>query len=745
MTEYFAHSAGKSGRKEYVIEHLTEVAKHAQVFAAPWGAESEAYVAALAHDLGKYSQRFQQVLEKQATRIDHATPGAKVLLEKYKNAGFAAALAVEGHHEGIKRGSPKELLDRIRMDKGFSETQSEYSERDIQSLIERLLRDGGILPDHIESSYLDVHKDPVRAQLYVRMLFSALTDADFLATEAHFNRTNDEYEYRKMQNDLNEAMIDKVLDRLLSHIEKIKKEKKSSSEMQSLRDDLLENCLKKASLPTGVFTLTAPTGSGKTFSMLAFALTHAKEHRLRRLIFVLPYINIIDQMAKQFKDVVNQVDEGVFVLEDHSLVEIASDSDELKYLAENWDAPIIITTSVRFFESLFANRSNDCRKLHNIAKSVILFDEAQTMPSHLAPPSLIALSELVDRYGCTVVFSTATQPAFTSLNPEIAKLSANTVWKPTEIVDPELKLFQRSKKVDVEWIDGSVSFEKMAEELSSHKQCLVIVNLRRHAKELFKKLDGKEGAYHLSTDMCPSHRLAVLREIENRLRHEKECIVISTQCVEAGVDLDFPVVYRAMGPLDSIVQAAGRCNRNGRQDLGKVKVFVPTEEKYPTTDYRKATVELKRMLLELVDFDISDPKTIEEYYKRYFSTLNYEAMADELYSAIKSYDYPDVARRFKWIADQGINVLVPYKQCLKEYYQLAEAARSKQINAKWLKSARLLSVGAYAYKGSDIYNYLEPVVDRHGAYTNWFILLDESKYSEQVGLDIVVSLEDTIA
>ena len=156
------------------------------------------------------------------------------------------------------------------------------------------------------------------------------------------------------------------------------------------------------------------------------------------------------------------------------------------------------------------------------------------------------------------------------------------------------------------------------------------------------------------------------REIENRLRHEKECIVISTQCVEAGVDLDFPVVYRAMGPLDSIVQAAGRCNRNGRQDLGKVKVFVPTEEKYPTTDYRKATVELKRMLLELVDFDISDPKTIEEYYKRYFSTLNYEAMADELYSAIKSYDYPDVARRFKWIADQGINVLVPYKQCLKE-------------------------------------------------------------------------------
>lgn len=748
---YYAHTQDKAGKKEPVIDHLKEVAFLTKRFASVWGADKEGYVAGLFHDIGKYSELFQDILERRTTNVDHATPGALSLIKKYQQNAYAAALAIEGHHEGIKLGDPGNFLARIKMNDALSETAKKYSERDIDLLMKRLQSDQPLLPETVNSNYITLHRNNLNlaAMLYTRMLFSALTDADFLATEAHFQKTNQVYAYRRYNQILDSDKADKVLKQLLETIDGLRSEgKKKNTAVQEIRDDLLENCLKGGEDPQGIYTLTAPTGAGKTYSMLAFALKHVKKHNLRRIIFVLPYLNIIDQMAKQFKELVKDLDQDIFILEDHSLAEFNENSD-MKYLTENWDAPIVVTTTVKFFDSLFANRSTACRKLHNIADSIILFDEAQTMPVNLAPATLATILELEKRYGCTIVFSTATQPAFTTLNQEIKKYTlVDNSWHPQEIVDNNLRLFQRSKKVEVNWRKEPISWQDLAKEIAVEKQVLSVVNLRAHAKELYqavKEIDTKdkiktEGIFHLSTDMCPAHRLDTLEQIKNRLKYNDYCRLISTQCVEAGVDLDFPAVYRAFAPLDAIVQAAGRCNRNGREAFGRVEVFMPQAEKYPSSDYEKATVEVKRLLLEKGDIDISSPEVLREYYSNYFSTFDTKNKSANLYKAIKSYNYPETAKLYNWIPQAGINVLVPYEPHLERYERLCEIARNRWINNEWLREARTISVNVFAGYDSPIFDYLEPVKDRDGIDTGWYILVDRSKYSSEIGLFIEKSL-----
>lgn len=736
--EFYAHTENKSGIKEPVFAHLREVARLASEFATAWGAGDEGYVTGMLHDLGKYSTAFQEVLTGDAIRIDHATPGALAALKKYRNRGLAVALAIEGHHDGLQSGEPRGASHRISMKDDVSITGKRFSEKNVDMLLRRLESDGGGLPMLLRSYFEDVFGERISAMLYVRMLFSALTDADFLATEAHFNSSGYEYAYRQNGLKFDSRKCDKAIEGLLKHVEEIRKTSHASDEVKSLRDDLFYTCIKKGNSSQGIFTLAAPTGAGKTLSMLAFALHHVKKHKLDRIIFVLPFLTILDQMVGQFKRVFREIQEDVFILEDHSLSEISDESPSMRRLAENWDAPIVVTTTVKFFESLFADKSTMCRKLHNIARSVILFDEAQTLPTSLAAPTLAVLCELSRKYKCSIVFSTATQPAFNALNRHVEDFISQG-WEAEEIVPRNLRLFERARRVEVLWHTEPYSWERLVEEISEYQQVLVIVNLRRHAKEIFQEMKrfGLEGVYHLSTDMCPVHRLDKLAEIHSRLKTDKPCRLVSTQCIEAGVDIDFPVVYRAMAPLEAIVQAAGRCNRNGRGAKGLVHVFLPQpdEEKYPTIDYEHATVEVK-LLLNEGDIDICSPDVLRRYYENYFSLVKMRGRSAALRDAIRAYDFPEVARLYKWIPAAGVNVLVPYALREDDFRELCERARNGKIDGQWIREARYLSVNQFIRSDSAIVDYLEPVKDRKRVDTGWFILLNPSAYSDDVGVDL---------
>lgn len=737
---YYAHPG------EPVISHLQHVARLCRDFASEWGAADEAFAAGMLHDVGKYSELFQKVLSRAAIHVDHATPGSLLMLKRYRNEGFAAALAVEGHHDGLIGADPASACDRIAMRSDISTAGKRYSDRDIDALARRFELSGGSFPNPFRSGYRDVLKGPLSAMMYVRMIYSALTDADFLAAEAYSNGTNGEYHYRPLGLALGAERARLLLECLQAHVQSLRETSTARSEVNSLRDDLFEACLRAGDGHQGIYTLTAPTGSGKTLSMLAFALTHARRHDLRRIIFVLPFLNLIEEMASSLRRVAAGLGDEVMVLEDHSLSDSPKGSKS-RLLAENWDAPIVVTTTVKLFESLFANRSTSCRKLHNIARSIIMFDEAQSMPPRLAPATLGALAELNKRYGCTVVFSTATQPAFRLLDDRVKQYTTSG-WAPQEIVPRELSLFDRAQRVRVFWHKGTMSWEDLVDSIADVEQALVVVNLRSHAKAIYRAMSrvGLAGRYHLSTDMCPAHRADMLEKIRRILGDTKRqsCRLISTQCVEAGVDIDFPVVYRSMAPLESIVQAAGRCNRNGKEELGEVHVFapLPEEERYPTTDYQKGAIEVKQMLAS-GDIDIYSTDTLNEYYERYYAFIGVDGKDGDLRMAIDALDFEETDRRYEWIPRKGVNILVPYRACQDRFERLCEVARSGGVGSQWLRDAQPLSVNLLIRHDSALWDYLEPVVDREGIQTGWHILLEPRVYSDETGIDpYVEGLDD---
>ena len=414
------------------------------------------------------------------------------------------------------------------------------------------------------------------------------------------------------------SLAKQALEKLKNHIDNKAGQPNPSATLNDIRQELLQSCLQQAQQKTGTFTLTAPTGSGKTLSMLSFALQHALENGLERVIMVVPYLSIIEQTAKVYRDIF--VDFGDdFILEHHSMAGLGAEKAETdaegdaeqeqqikrqRLLSENWDAPIIITTSVQFLESLFSNRPSSCRKIHRIANAVILFDEVQTLPTQLAIPSLAAVSHIATNWNSSVVFSTATQPAFNHLHDEVIKHCSGG-WKPDEIVIHHAVMMDKLRRVNFTWLDGKLTWQDLADTLNQHQQVLCIVNLKRHAQELWQALEGEENLFHLSTNLCPLHRQAVLAEVRQRLKDGLPCRLIATQCIEAGVDVDFPIVYRAFAPLDAIIQAAGRCNREGKTDLGQTFIFTPDCEGwlYPDGTYQQAanvTESLKNELGEQV-------------------------------------------------------------------------------------------------------------------------------------------------
>ena len=755
QSPFLAHSAAKSGRVDTVAGHLSAVAKRAARYADVFGEADLAYLAGLLHDLGKYGELFQKRLRGECRGVDHWSIGAWAALMRFNQTGVLPALAVAGHHLGLG-GASKAFLADLNP-KAEHPLGLRHAEQDWELLKKRLAGDGLELPkpDELATSLMDplkaASKGPAAAMLDLRFLFSALVDADFIETEAHFAaEVPDEPSYRPHGPALDPAG---ALDRLTAFQACLAAEHAAADQVHQVRQDLLAACLAAAKSPPGRFTATAPTGSGKTLSLLAFALEHARVNGLKRIIFVIPYLSIIEQTVDVFLKVFGRSAAGM-ILEDHSLArsreEHSDRSDgqagqsrpDARLLAENWDAPIIVTTSVQFLESLFANRPAACRKLHRLAQSVVIFDEVQTLPAKLAAPTLAALSRLTERFGASVVFSTATQPAFDHLSGAVEGLGGRD-WRPREIVPPEADLFGRTRRTEVAWpnLEAETPWDELAEGLAREERGLVIVNVKRHALALMDRLKKMNvpGLVHLSTNMCPAHRRAVLARVRQRLEKGEPCRLVSTQCVEAGVDLDFPAVFRALAPLEAIAQAAGRCNRAGRMaGPGRVTVFIPEDHDryaYPDGGYQQAAAVVEVMLREHGGrLDIDDPQTFREYYRTLYDLSRPGERFKELTEAIRDLRFDETARRYRLIDKSTINVLTPYDR--EEWQRLADQARDQGFGRDWLARARPLAVGLYqGGPGGPAGGLLEAVPDRGGEKnTGWFIYLEEEHYRPDLGL-----------
>ena len=477
---------------------------------------------------------------------------------------------------------------------------------------------------------------------------------------------------------------------------------------------------------------------------------------------MLPYLSIIEQTASIYRGIFESHFGRHYVLEHHSLADIGvektkSDSEgksgeqeaaerQRRLLAENWDAPLIVTTSVQMLESLFSNRPSACRKLHRLTRSVILFDEVQTLPANLAVPTLAALSHLAHNYGSSVVFSTATQPAFEHLHENVMS-HCTTGWQPHRIVSEPQILFTNMKRVHVSWDgpDKSTSWDELADQLKKHSRVLCIVNIKRHAKVVWEKIG--EDAFHLSTNLCPAHRRVVLDTVGKMLLNKQPVRLIATQCIEAGVDVDFPVVYRAYAPLEAIIQAAGRCNREGRQDkLGQVHVFQPlignNENEFPDPSYGQAA-QVTKMLFRRHGEDkmcLDNPDFITAYYHELYDISKPEAMnrTQRLLEYVMAGSFPDIAKEYRLIKQDAINVLVPYQPLIEEFDKLCDEGNKIGLTSEWIRRARPLAVSVYRPKPDDtIWDSLITVKiagRKDKEQNDWFIYIRKEDYHPVLGL-----------
>ncbi len=627
-----------AGREQSIKEHLENVAKQAAEFSrdyeiAETDAEEYAYETGLAHDLGKYSERFQEkIRENRNISVDHSTAGAK---ELQRLRMPAAAFAVAGHHGGIPNGwdvTGRNLRERLknRELEPYTDFMDEISLRSVRE------------PEL--SSFEEA--------FFTRMIFSALVDADFLDTERFMRcgRTGrGEYE-----------SISVLYGKLAEHIRPWRTITEKTPEINKIRTGILEQCLEEGRQSRGLYRLTVPTGGGKTVSSLAFALLHARENGMKRVIYVVPYTSIIEQTVDVFREILGE--RNVLAHVSGSLLDSENEEKDIyarhRLSIENWDAPVIVTTSVQFFESLYSNKVSKCRKLHNIANSVIVFDEAQMIPLSYLKPCLKAIQVLVESYRVSAVLCTATQPGLENFMKPLAV---------REICRNCRELFQYMKRTQIR--DAAMmSEEDLVQRLSEESQVLAIVNTKKEARDIFLRLSG-EGSYHLSTYMTPADRKRTLKVIRERLKKGEACRVVSTSLVEAGVDLDFPTVYREMAGLDSIIQAAGRCNREGIRPYEESVVWVFRMGAIPRMIEKNAAVT-EETLEKYGEYDSEDA------IRYYFSCLqNLDEEALDRYHITESFEkglegaqmpFQTVAERFHLIDDNTKMLIIPIEQEAEE-------------------------------------------------------------------------------
>jgi CRISPR-associated endonuclease/helicase Cas3 len=601
-----AHSANLDGSWHRLDDHLRGTAALASRFAEPFGGDQVAWWLGLLHDAGKASCGWQARLREVAATgrpvgLDHKLLGARLARER----GLGSfSLAVAGHHGGL--ASPEWLADRLG-----TLTQAEASREADAAMTMR-----SVLPELGEGSRVPLPESwrvPLVREMAIRLCFSALCDADFLDTSAHFSAAAaplvrpepDFVELRDLYETARRALLSA----------------RSRSPVDGLREEVYQASLKAAASQPGVFRLAAPTGSGKTIAAGAFALHHAAANRLRRVVVAVPFLTITEQNAQVYRDLLETPESGGIVLEHHSGADLDQPTQRwAKLAAENWDAPFVVTTTVRLFESLFDRRPAAMRRLHRLAGAVIVLDEVQSLPHQMLIPILDALRTLVSHFGATVLLTSATQPDFWYLSP----------WQQlpaTEIIAEPAALMSRLRRVDFNWrLDPSLDLAGLAADAAVRRQAMVVVNTTADARTVLGAWRGTvpDGTcWHLSTRMCAAHRRRVLVEVRRRLAANEPVLLVSTQLIEAGVDVDFPVVYRVIAPADSLLQAAGRANREGNlPGMGKVIIVDPSDAGHPPV-YR-GLVAATRTHFGPGKADPDNLAALRRYYQAVYGSLNLE-------------------------------------------------------------------------------------------------------------------------
>lgn len=656
---YFAHSTPSTQRDNWqsLAEHLLQVGQQAKEFAAIFGAGVLADVAGRLHDLGKYTAEFQKRLANEGPRVDHSAWGAIEAYRRYGPLGQVLAYGIAGHHTGLANG--KDSGERTALVERLKSAALPTLDTVWQTQI--TLPATLTPPKDFKLYGATVAEKKERSNFQVaflaRMLFSCLVDADFIDTERFYDRVENRHSHRTR------AMPD--LSALREKLNATLEEFKPDRPINTLRAGVLHHVRGQATNAPGLFSLTVPTGGGKTLASLAFALDHAIAHGLRRVIFVIPFTSIVEQNAAVFRQALGDLGQDA-VLEHHSAFtedrhQAPESSAKLRLAMENWDAPIVVTTAVQFFESLFAARPSQCRKLHNIAGSVIVLDEAQTMPLKLLRPCVAAIDELARNYRASVVLCTATQPALNA--PDFV----GGLHGVREVAPEVPQLFEQLKRVQIHHI-GIQDDAALAQHLRTREQVLCIVNNRRHARALYQAMADLPGAYHLTTLMCAAHRSCVLAQVRQRLKDGLPCRLVSTSLIEAGVDVDFPTVLRAEAGLDSIIQAAGRCNREGknRTDASEVLVFAVANEEWAPPPELVQYAQVAREVLRQHSSDPASPEAIRQYFQKLYWQQGSDALDQHHLmgllqkSQTDSLPFETLAAKFRMIDNVQKAVIVPY-------------------------------------------------------------------------------------
>lgn len=709
---YLAHISENKKRKQSIQEHLTGTAELAGEFAEAFGCRNWGYGCGYIHDIGKYSEKFQKRLHGGAI-TDHATAGAK---ELYQRKNYIGAYCVAGHHSGLLDGGSSAdgggeatLLGRMKKD---LEDYQVY-EKDIK------------IPEFTNPPLKQLGKGGFSLSFFIRMLFSCLVDADYIDTE---NFMSDGLVKRGVYDE-----IEVLHNRLMNHINPWLLNDDAST-VNGRRTAILKACLKQGENKPGIYQLTVPTGGGKTVSSLAFALQHAKIHQKKHIIYVIPYTSIIEQNAKVFKDILGSQN----VLEDHCNV-VYDSQDELnpvQLASENWDIPVIVTTNVQFFESLYSNKSSRCRKLHNISNSIIIFDEAQMLPAKYLLPCIQAISELVYNYGSTAVICTATQPDLSRFFPkqlEVREICPN--------VQEQYEFFRRTVLEQ----KGQITEEELIALLRKERQVLCILNSRKRVQRVFEALKAEEGVYHLSTFMYPIHRKRILGEIRSQLAAGKPCRLISTSLVEAGVDFDFPGVYRELAGIDSVIQAAGRCNREGKQKKEDCittvftmeqseDICLPQELKLPISIAGQISEQHK---------DIASLQAIEDYFKRLYYLKGEGLDAKDIISQLEQgarsclFPFATIASQFHLIENDTKTILIDKES---EGAAIVERIQRGEHSRHLVREAGQYCVNIYQkdFENLNGAGRLKPIG------LDFYVLRNQEQYDEEQGLLIQAERGDAL-
>jgi CRISPR-associated endonuclease/helicase Cas3 len=664
--KFYAHSlAGEAPTRWQGLEdHLLRVAARAERFAEAFDSGSWGYCAGLWHDLGKYQAVFQARLLGSGVSVEHSGAGAALASKKARELGIPLAFVIAGHHTGLANyvlsdpGIPTPLRERLK-------ENAPALERILAVIPEGIVEHAvPFLPPFLYSKAGLQPRDKANlarsSEFWTRLLFSALVDADRLDTEEFCDRNKAAIRRGFAPIVSLRARLDSFVDRKMAGLPAAER----TTPVNVSRAEVLEACRRAAPRSPGIFSLTVPTGGGKTLSAMSFALRHAEQHALRRVIVVIPYTSIIEQNAEVYSQALGAEN----VVEHHSSLD--PDKSKRAYgeeltrrhelACENWDAPVIVTTTVQFFESLFSSHPSRCRKIHNIARSVIVLDEVQSLPPGFLLSIVEALNELATHYGCSIVLSTATPPALAAR--ERFEVGLTGIH---EIVANTRELGGKLRRVEYAWPDDTarpITWQELANTMAEHHQVLTVVHKREDARNLAREVRAaapNDPVWHLSALMCAAHRSEALAQIEERLARGAACRVVSTQLVEAGVDVDFPFVYRALGGLDSVVQAAGRCNREGLLDKGQVVIFRAATS--PPRGTPRQAMEVTEVLLRESNgcLDPSDPELFEKYFRMLY--LGHDQDVKRIQPLRQEFNFASVGREFRLIEDGFTKaVVVPY-------------------------------------------------------------------------------------